>query len=215
MTDKVQEDFGYEGASAANDELGSTAEGRKLLSSSLGEIVLGKYEEAEKLGSESIRDPLTGAFNRRYLDNQIDRLIQKRQESFAVLWFDIDLFKTVNDNFGHAAGDAVLKEFCAILDSSLRVGSGDFLARSGGEEFAVVLRGVKNLKLATETAERIRIKVSEYRFRVLQGEVNTTVSGGVGVWNGKENRAELMDRVDAALTIAKKSGRNRIKVSGS
>jgi len=167
----------------------------------------------ETLEEQIIRDPLTGAFNRRFLDKKLDELTRNnRNETFALIIFDIDHFKETNDTYGHLAGDGVLQEFVGILNSSIRVGVGDFVARYGGEEFAVVIKPTTDIETAAEIAERVRDKVEKYEFRIPQGRSKATVSAGVGLWDQKESKDKLIGRIDTALYLAKnKYDRNNIK----
>lgn len=166
----------------------------------------------EMLQEQIIRDPLTGAFNRRFLNKKLAELTRNSSEgSFAFVLFDIDFFKKTNDTYGHLAGDAVLKEFVGILNSSIRVGMGDFVARWGGEEFAIIMKPATDIETAVEIAERVRDKVEKYEFRIPQGTTKTTVSAGVGIWNRKETIDDLIGRVDAGLYKAKSiNNRNNV-----
>ncbi len=148
-------------------------------------------------------DVLTGLFNRRALFDRSQRL----PSSVAVIVFDIDHFKQVNDVHGHQIGDLVLQTFGSILAGTVR--GEDLAARLGGEEFAIVLPEA-SLKGAAIVAERVRRHFAELRFVSQAGYFNSSVSAGV---SHTENYAQLTDLVvqaDAALYAAKRSGRDRV-----
>ena len=157
-------------------------------------------------------DELTGAFNRRQL---MQLLLEEREragrshEAFSVAIFDLDHFKSINDRFGHAGGDAVLKRFCALAGESLR--STDRFARYGGEEFVLLMPMTPSLETACQAVERIRGVVAAEDWRATLGDRASavTVSAGVASWGRGETLEELLARADAALYEAKDQGRNR------
>jgi diguanylate cyclase len=157
-------------------------------------------------------DELTGAFNRRQL---MQLLAEERDragrasESFSVAIFDLDHFKNINDRFGHAGGDAVLKRFCALTSQAMR--STDRFARYGGEEFVLLMPMTASIATATQAAERIRRVVGGEDWTATLGESATpvTVSAGVALWRADETVEELLARADAALYQAKDQGRDR------
>jgi len=157
-------------------------------------------------------DELTGAFNRRQL---MQLLAEERDragrasESFSVAIFDLDHFKNINDRFGHAGGDAVLKRFCALTSQAMR--STDRFARYGGEEFVLLMPMTASIATATQAAERIRRVVGSEDWTATLGESATpvTVSAGVALWRTGETVEELLARADAALYQAKDQGRDR------
>jgi two-component system cell cycle response regulator len=159
----------------------------------------------------AVTDPLTGLRNRRYMDTHLARMIDKAQsggQPLSLLAFDLDRFKLVNDTFGHAAGDAVLKEFSRrLLDNTRSV---DLVARLGGEEFVVVMpdAGMDDARIA---AERVRSAIEAAAF--VEGDRIIPVTVSVGVSSLKPQgdvAAKLIARADAALYIAKAAGRNRV-----
>jgi diguanylate cyclase (GGDEF)-like protein len=163
-----------------------------------------------ELAEEAVRDPLTGLHNRRQLDRALaaDRRSRVGDLESAVVVVDIDRFKDVNDRFGHAAGDEVLKAVADVLRRSTR--DGDTVARMGGEEFVLVLPGA-GAGQAAERAEEIRRDCAGL-LHVLGGEtVTVTVSAGVaaGPLGGAASDA-LLDAADRALYAAKAAGRNRV-----
>jgi two-component system cell cycle response regulator len=159
----------------------------------------------------AVTDPLTGLRNRRYLDMHLGRMMEHAKQSrapLALLAFDLDRFKTINDTYGHAAGDAVLKEFSNRLDSNTR--GVDLIARIGGEEFLVAMpdAGIDDARVA---AERVRRAVETPGFQADGVEVAVTVSVGVAALRRSDRTTEaLIARADAALYRAKHTGRNRV-----
>ena len=157
-------------------------------------------------------DDLTGTFNRRHL---MQLLLEERDRagrthgSFSVAMLDLDHFKTINDRFGHAGGDAVLKRFCALTSASMR--TTDRFARYGGEEFVLLMPMTTSTDTALLAAERIRRVIDGEDWSVTLGIDCTpvTVSVGVATWRQDEEVEELLGRADAALYVAKHQGRNR------
>jgi two-component system cell cycle response regulator len=161
----------------------------------------------------AVTDPLTGLHNRRYMSNQLEALVARASrggEPVAALMLDIDLFRMINNSFGHDAGDDVLREFAVRLASNVR--AVDLPCRYGGEEFVVVMPET-SLKDAERIAERIRMHVSGAPFRVAGGKevLSVTISIGVTTTMGDSDSPEaLLKRADEALYEAKASGRNRV-----
>ena len=122
---------------------------------------------------------------------------------------DIDFFKRINDNYGHAVGDQVLKNFTETLRGQLR--QGDWLGRIGGEEFVIVLANA-SLETAKNLAERLRIAVSEQACCIEDNRITVTASFGLAMFDGQESLDQLLERADEALYRAKRSGRNRVEV---
>lgn len=155
----------------------------------------------------SVTDRLTGLFNRHKLDEvlltETDRFSRYKTE-FCALLMDIDRFKTINDTFGHQAGDSVLIELAEILTANSR--STDFIGRWGGEEFLVIAIQT-SMKQSMLLAEKLRSKVEEKNFPVV-GRV--TISIGVAQFEPGETIAHFMSRADKALYAAKNSGRNKV-----
>jgi diguanylate cyclase len=168
---------------------------------------LNKSEERAKT------DTLTGLPNRRALDEffrKAQMAAMEKGEPLSVLLIDIDHFKKFNDNFGHGVGDQVLRLVATALRE--RVRDIDLPARYGGEELIAVLPGA-DLAACMAAAERIRRSISECQItRRSTGEIlpGITVSIGVGQFQFGEAMADLIDRCDRALYLAKKSGRNRV-----
>lgn len=163
----------------------------------------------------AVRDPLTGLHNRRYLSNYLAGHVQKPsilRRGFGVMHVDVDRFKTVNDRFGHAAGDYVLRQFADILKHNLRIS--DLAVRMGGEEFLIVVNEI-DLNHAAEIAERLRMRINATPFKLpnSRGGLSISASIGLAMWEGPGEEIEtLIDRADAALYGAKNEGRNKVAV---
>lgn len=166
----------------------------------------------ESLRMQSLRDPLTGLYNRRYLDESLQREVlrcQRRGLPLAVLMLDVDHFKAFNDRHGHAAGDALLAAIGHALQASTR--SEDLVCRYGGEEFTIVLveAGAAD---ATRRAEEIRAAVAGTTVQHLRRSLGPcTASIGIAILPGDGlTPAELLEAADAALYRAKAQGRDRV-----
>jgi diguanylate cyclase (GGDEF)-like protein len=157
-------------------------------------------------------DSLTGIANQAAFLEGAGRVLERCKHDGApvsVMMFDLDRFKVVNDQHGHAVGDAVIQKFCQIVTAALR--PNDVFGRVGGEEFAVVLPG-SSIEAAWVRAERIRASFRENCRFVRDHQVDATVSGGVSVSvNGEQTLEALLEYSDVALYGAKAEGRNRIK----
>ncbi len=166
---------------------------------------------ARQMYQAVLRDPLTGAFNRRYLDERIETEIafaKRHAEPLALILLDIDHFKRVNDTFGHVAGDAVLKQFVKLIESQVRIE--DVVARYGGEEFAVLCRET-GTRPAMVLAERLCQAAMKNAFTHDGTPIPMTVSIGVAniLARPKITPVEFFDAADKALYAAKAAGRNR------
>ena len=158
------------------------------------------------------QDHLTGAANRARFQHLFGRAQQTWTEygtPLSLIMLDIDYFKKVNDNHGHLTGDLVLVAFAKTIAKAVR--TADVFARLGGEEFAVLLPNT-SLAEAGEMAERLRAQVAAMRVATPQGELSVTVSLGCGT---AMPRQDLLRAADAALYIAKQSGRNRVHIATS
>jgi two-component system cell cycle response regulator len=165
--------------------------------------------QLQKLAST---DPLTGLYNRRVFLEQLEKerakVARLLHYSAVLLMMDLDFFKRVNDSYGHATGDAVLKAFADIARNNSR--SIDIAARLGGEEFAILLAGADK-KDALTMAERLRQQVADIVIDHEAGPVNVTVSIGAAILLADDANAEaVLHRADEALYEAKDRGRNRI-----
>ncbi len=168
----------------------------------------------EILREQSIRDPLTDLFNRRFLDESLDReLARARRDGvpLALLMIDIDHFKRLNDTYGHPAGDEVIRRLGNLLRCGAR--GGDLPCRYGGEEFLLVLPNM-TAETAAGRAEQWRAAFASERVRVGESVIQSTASIGVAIfpWHG-DCRATLIHAADEALYAAKRGGRNRVVVA--
>jgi two-component system cell cycle response regulator len=166
----------------------------------------------EKLAEMSVRDELTGMFNRRYFREALEREVsgaQRYGHVLALCMIDLDHFKRVNDTHGHLCGDRVLQEFGRLLDDSIR--KYDVGCRYGGEEFAVILPDT-SLDKASALCERFRELVQEHEFTYGELTLHITTSVGVAarpvgsIVTGRQ----LVDLADKALYQAKSQGRNQV-----
>jgi diguanylate cyclase (GGDEF)-like protein len=170
-------------------------------------------DEAERLART---DVLTGMYNRRaFYELGESALNQARRYNrpLTVLMLDIDRFKSINDNYGHAIGDAAIKAFANVIRETHRMT--DISGRVGGEEFAILMPET-SLQEAAELAERLRQKIAETLIKVEDKNLRITSSLGVAECNDKSNSLDaLMASADLALYKAKETGRNKVVVSGA
>jgi len=164
-----------------------------------------------RLSYHASHDILTGLVNRREFENRVERALKSaraRETSYALLYLDLDQFKIVNDSCGHSAGDALLGQLGALLKSKIRWR--DTLARLGGDEFGVLLESC-SLEEAMNTAETLRMAISEYKFVWEERTFRLGVSiGVVPITADNEDVATLLSAADSACAAAKEAGRNRI-----
>ncbi|MEO5345087.1 MAG: GGDEF domain-containing protein [Magnetococcus sp. YQC-9] len=165
---------------------------------------------AQTLAMEAGRDTLTKLFNRRFLRTVLQREANNSMRTghrFAAILADLDHFKSVNDQYGHHSGDAVLNQMAEILMSSVR--AGDFVFRYGGEEFLMVVNNVE-ASHACQVAEKVRRKVADSAFRIENDqEIHLTTSLGIAMHDGHPDYYPTLARADAALYQAKEAGRNQ------
>jgi diguanylate cyclase (GGDEF)-like protein len=157
-------------------------------------------------------DPLTGMFNRRGFAEACARVIEREAKAgrpVCVMIFDIDHFKGINDRFGHAAGDEILKLFATVVVNSLRLS--DLSGRIGGEEFAALLPCP--LEEGVVAAERVRESFETSGIVCEEGKVDTTVSIGVAGGPAGTELEVLLAAADTALYQAKRGGRNRVEAA--
>lgn len=169
-----------------------------------------RYQDAIR---SALTDSLTGAGNRICLDNVLARefdLAARYQQPLSVLMIDIDYFKKVNDSFGHAAGDKVLKTVAETLQATSRCA--DMTFRYGGEEFVLILNKT-DLPGARIIAERLRSTIAGLSCIYDNNEIPITISVGIAALNTGENRDQFLNRADRALYQAKRNGRNQICAS--
>lgn len=183
-----------------------------------------RYRYTEQLRSTvrtsiemAVTDALTGLYNRRYLESQLNHLVDhahNRGKPLSVLTLDVDFFKSVNDTHGHDVGDRALQELAGRIRASIR--SIDLACRTGGEEFVIVLPGT-DLVTAERVGERIRRTVASRPFNAgADLPLNVTVSVGISALSPNDGGIEdMLKRADQALYRAKREGRNRIILSAA
>lgn len=168
-----------------------------------------------KLTAQANRDPLTGLYNRRYLNDSLQREFDRCSRDGAavsMLLIDLDHFKQINDRYGHTAGDEVLRQISEFLLQEMR--SSDICCRYGGEEFLLVLPHM-GLDAAIERAEQCRNRVAEHHWLANEQAFTVTLSIGVAcALDAGMTPAELINLADQALYRAKSEGRNRVCLSG-
>ncbi len=165
----------------------------------------------EEVERQSIIDPLTTVYNRRYMYSYLEEQSAFARQSGAplsVMLFDIDFFKRLNDNYGHLTGDAVLKALANILKSACK--DGEIATRYGGEEFLLVLPGIGRQEALMRADEIRRVVESSYLCPDLPKDAPVTISGGVATLRPDDTDEKLVLRADENLYKAKTSGRNRI-----
>jgi diguanylate cyclase (GGDEF)-like protein len=176
-------------------------------------VAISRAQMVERLSWFATTDPLTGVPNRRYFYEIGARELERAQRylrPFSVLMLDIDHFKSVNDRFGHSAGDRLLSSVVELCLSQLR--KSDHMGRLGGEEFAFVLPET-NAQAASAFADRLRACISRREFPGVDGPQQVTVSIGVAQLEPDVHSLELLiSRADNALYQAKIQGRNRVEV---
>ncbi|MCR2821403.1 GGDEF domain-containing protein [Lederbergia panacisoli] len=163
----------------------------------------------DKLHDLVVHDSLTGIYNRRYFDLFLESTVSdyvKSGKSFQLLFFDIDHFKMINDQYGHPCGDHVLIELTKAINNQIR-GSDTFF-RIGGEEFAIFLPETTS-KTAEIVANRLLRLIAETPFEYKNIRIQVTISVGLAEYSGGEI-AKLIDRADSALYKAKTNGRNQV-----
>jgi two-component system cell cycle response regulator len=202
----------------ANDYLLRPVDRNELLARVRTQVRRKRFQDRLKASYEAslsmaLTDTLTGLYNRRYFDTHLQKLIvtnQENRKNFAVLMLDVDKFKSVNDTYGHAVGDEVLRTFAMRLKDAVR--GFDLVARLGGEEFVVVLPDVTP-DLAYIIAERLRRSLGSkpVKCAVPDGELHVTTSlGGIVVAPDEKFPAdEIMRKADEALYAAKNGGRDQ------
>ncbi|MGE5470674.1 MAG: diguanylate cyclase [Bacteroidota bacterium] len=165
----------------------------------------------ESLRDSTLRDPMTGLNNRRFLEEYVETLVasvQRKRTHVAILMLDLDYFKMVNDTYGHDAGDAVLKALSNVLKQSVR--ASDLVIRYGGEEFLIILVDSEG-SAAEKVAENIRLAVEALKVQVAGVVIQKTISIGISDFpTDSETFWQAVKFADVALYLAKDQGRNRI-----
>ena len=173
-------------------------------------------EKNQLLEQQSQRDTLSGTYNRAYFDRQMRSEIKRsrrEQRPLALVLLDIDHFKQVNDNYGHLAGDQVIRQVCNLIQTQLKR-PGDKLCRYGGEEFALILPNT-HIEGANQLAEQIRqqLELNSLRLTELASPLQLTLSAGcyANVPGTECDNDEFIRFADSALYRAKQNGRNQVQ----
>ncbi|RXK00173.1 hypothetical protein CRU98_03180 [Arcobacter sp. CECT 8986] len=184
----------------------------RILNSTLERKVKRRTKELrdlnKKLSKTAVTDYLTKIPNRRYffeVGEKAFALAKREKSSFCIVCFDVDFFKNINDRYGHHAGDVALKRIASILNTHTR--NSDILARTGGEEFSVVLNNT-NTDGALKFAEKIRDAVQKTNITYNKAIIKVTVSAGVACLKENDSFQSMLNRADSALYMAKENGRN-------
>jgi diguanylate cyclase (GGDEF)-like protein len=181
----------------------------QILNAELEARVAMRTQELEKL---AMLDPLTGAGNRRHLEQRAAVEIsncQRSNDTISVIIFDLDHFKKINDTWGHKVGDVVLQQVVKTAKDLLR--PSDFLARIGGEEFVILLPSTK-VQAGSNIAERIRAAIALLEIKTDDSSIHVTASFGLVSMSREFDLTDTIARADAALYIAKQAGRNQVKL---
>jgi len=220
----IIEDLGSANGTLVNGEMvqhHALKEGDKIR---LGATTTLKFTYQDKLDESfqqqmidaALRDGLTRAYNKKFFQDRLETefaYARRHNAMLSLVMFDVDYFKRVNDTYGHLAGDAVLVHLARITQATIR--AEDVLARYGGEEFAVICRGIALLN-AGVLGERLRARVEQENFDYQGTRLPVTISVGVAALPeaNATTPSELVRDADRALYEAKRSGRNRVCLSG-
>ncbi len=205
---------------AFNDARQEIKELKKLATASNSDKIDTLIREVQKYRELSLTDDLTGLFNKRYFQIRlIEEVSRAKRSSYALslIFCDIDFFKRINDRFGHHTGDQVLHTTAQILSGAIdqlniisRLRKSDIIARYGGEEFVIILPET-NKRGAVVAAERLRVEMENYKFRLDGEDVHISMSFGVAELDPEDkDHTEIIKNADYAMYKAKNSGRNRV-----
>lgn len=196
---------------AREQEIAGRLQGLGERVTSMEREALDYREKLEQQRNKALLDPLTGLPNRAaWSERLVIEHVRSQQVNTGLLLaiLDLDHFKAINDTYGHQAGDKVLKIIANVLRKGLR--GDDFIARFGGEEFALLMPG-SDLAGGTRLLERLRAAVEQCPFHFKGERVTITMSAGVAVFKPGENASQVLKRADQALYRAKEAGRNQIE----
>ncbi len=202
----------------ATDYISRPIDRNELLARAKSQIRQKRYanrlrQNMQKSVEMAMTDAVTGLYNRHFLSTHLDNIMSKSNDSrkkVSLLMMDLDKFKLVNDTYGHAAGDEVLKEFARRISNDIR--NIDLAARFGGEEFVIVMPET-NLEYAYFVAERLRMSIANEPFEISSSEepIKVTVSIGIALAGDKNSTSsKLLVAADLALYQAKENGRNQV-----
>ncbi|MAC83189.1 MAG: GGDEF domain-containing protein [Arcobacter sp.] len=178
----------------------------------LEEKVNSLEEELTKTKNESMKDHLTGLLTRRAYNEEIKKIessYKRHNTQYAVVFFDLDFFKKVNDTHGHECGDVILSTFAKILEKNTR--DHDIVGRYGGEEFVAIVHFNLNRELL-QYLKRIKTIVTSNNFKYKEHEIKVTFSAGVAIRSDHESYDSAIQKADMLLYEAKENGRNQIKL---
>lgn len=163
----------------------------------------------KKIIIDKFIDSLSNTYNKEYLLEKLEILLSKNNElPLSIVMIDLDMFKNINDIYGHLTGDSILKQIGSLLNREIR--SDDILARFGGDEFILLLPKT-SINQASLVAERIRIAIAKTFFKTSKDNyTNTTASFGITELNQSDSIESFINRADKALYIAKHQGKNQI-----
>ena len=167
-------------------------------------------DELTRTKTENMKDHLTGLLTRRAFSDEVKRIesaYERIKTQYAVIFFDLDFFKKLNDTYGHECGDVVLSTFGKILNKSVR--DHDIVGRYGGEEFVAIIHFNLNRELL-QFLKRIKTIVSDNRFLYKDKKIKVTFSAGVAIRNNYETYENTLQKADMLLYQAKENGRNKI-----
>ena len=186
---------------------------RKQAEATMKQYTQSLEELKEKLHEQAIRDPLTGVFNRRFMMESLEREVERANREgypLSLVMMDIDHFKSVNDVYGHLAGDQVLKELARFLEYETR--KSDIVCRYGGEEFVVLMPKISAVN-ARRRAESWRAEIQVSQTAYGDSLISVTISMGIAVKEDSTLTCDgLISRADLALYSAKQAGRNNTVV---
>ena len=202
-------------ASSIEDEMNTVSnklQSGKTKVQELEEKVNSLEEELTKTKNESMKDHLTGLLTRRAYNDEIKKIessYKRHNTQYAVVFFDLDFFKKVNDTYGHECGDVILSTFAKILEKNTR--DHDIVGRYGGEEFVAIVHYNLNRELL-QYLKRIKTIVTSNNFRYKEHEIKVTFSAGVASRSDHESYDSAIQKADMLLYDAKENGRNQIKL---
>jgi diguanylate cyclase (GGDEF)-like protein len=205
-------------SAAAADQAFFLSDAKRQLAVTLAEhikLAITNLRLRETLQEQAVRDGLTKLFNRRYMEETLEREVHqatRKSTSLGVMMVDVDFFKQVNDSFGHAAGDTLLRELGQFLQASVRVE--DVVCRYGGEEFTVIMPNAP-LEIVQQRAEQIRTDIPKLRIEYngqLLGPISVSI--GISAFPQHGECGEILVKgADTALYVAKHNGRNQVRVA--
>jgi diguanylate cyclase (GGDEF)-like protein len=181
----------------------------------LSQMVRGLHEQLDQAKVQLQEDALTGLYNRRSFDDRLEAELEKCRLApykFSLIMIDLDKFKLVNDKYGHVGGDRVLQAAAKVIQTVV-LRRNDFCARYGGEEMAIILADC-NVAMGQKVAEAVRIRLSREEINTGTGMHTQTASFGVAEGCDEDEAADVIERADGALYVAKEKGRNRVLVAG-